>query len=938
MLSAGVAAAQAGCLEAPGDLTRPYARLPPEVTPGNPRYFATSMTLDGLATGLVVESHEGRPTKIEGNPEHPTSLGATLAQHQASVLDLYDPSRLKAVTDRGKPSSWHHLLEALTKTPGPLWVVTPSSSSPLQRWLLERLKERNDDVHSVVLPTRWAHAYQGAQLALGRPVETQLDLTQAKIIVSLDAELFSTAPMALRWAHDYTERRRSGGLDDLPRLYVFEAMLSPTGMLADHRLAVRTGDVLSICVALWRELQRRGLSLPALPSGVSIAAPKQKDSHARAAILSALADDLLTHRRRSVVAVGPAQPPVCHALAHVLNQALGNLQTTVFHTEALLAQEPEAASLADLSVAVQAKQVQKLLILDCNPVYAAPPGLALERVIRAVPVSAHVDLHRNETSRVCRFHGPLSHYLESWGDARAGEGTLSLVQPLIRPLYDSRSSAEVLAALAGEQDPSGHGQLRGSFRRLTRSGDDFEHAFRASLAQGYLAGSESPRLNLTPALTGGAVEALDRALALAHQRRDALEISLRTSPTIYDERFANNAWLQELPHPRTKLTWDNAAMMSPALADSLGVDEARVLRIEKAGRHIELPVVIVPEHAPQSISIELGYGRNAPEEPIAHAVGDNATRLTDAWLERMVYDVEVRPTDKRAELARTQQNFLEDDRELAISLSLRQFKKDPGVLKRLREDQPSTLPRTRSSEGPQWAMTIDMSVCSGCSACVIACQSENNIPAVGKHQVRLGREMQWLRIDSYRQTDTRHGPGVTNQPMMCQHCEHAPCEYVCPVFATEHSPDGLNEMVYNRCIGTRFCQANCPYKVRRFNWLHYTHRWDGMHSLQRNPQVTVRDRGVMEKCTYCVQRIRRAEHQARMEQRRIREGEVRTACQQACPTQAIAFFALQHEDLVPAKAWDSELAYGVLNHLGTRPRTRYLAKIRNVNDALEEDA
>ncbi len=858
LLAGAVTAAQA-CVEPPGDIVRPYARQPASVIPGQPSWFATSMTLDGLATGLLVESHEGRPTKVEGNPEHPASLGGTLAQHQASVLDLYDPARAQAVTRGGVPSSWRALLQELSRSAGPWWLLVPDSSSPLEASLLAGLANRRE-LH-VVRQGANERPYEGTRLAFGAPYETQLDLRRARTVLSLDADLFALHAHAPRWARDFASRKRAGEV----RSYVVEPMLTATGALADQRLALRAGDVTSFALGLTAELRRRGLALPELPSS-PIAGP----------FVRAVANDLL--RGDGLIAVGDRQPAALHALAHVLNRALGARVTL---TQPALVAVPNEASPRELEEALHDGLVGTLLILDCNPAYY---GTAL----RGAKLSVHFDRHHNETSALCHWHAPLSHYLESWGDARARDGTLSIVQPLVRPLYDSRSKPEILAMLAGERNAQGFSLLHA--RR--RDGPGWEHL----LTHGFDADSAFPAV--MPEL---------RPFTVRAAPSPGIELALNRSPTIVNERFANNAWLQELPHPRTKQTWGNALLMGTPLATRLGVEEGALVRVEHAGRALEVPAFVVPEHADEAVTLELGYGRNAPEERMAHKVGVNAAQLGGAIL-----GVTLRATGRRETLARTQNELDQHDRELAPVLHSTQG--DP--LRDRREPPPSTQP-VKPRLGPQWAMTIDTNLCSGCGACVVACQSENNIPVVGKREVMRGREMHWLRIDSYRTPQ-----GVVNQPMMCQHCEHAPCEYVCPVFATEHSPDGLNEMTYQRCIGTRFCSQNCPYKVRRFNWLHYSADDDKL-ALQKNPEVTVRDRGVMEKCTYCVQRIRHAEYQARMEKRAIRSGEVISACQQACPTHAIQFGML-HEMRAER---ESERAYGVLNDLGTRPRTMYLAKL-----------
>jgi len=934
LLGAGIALAKAGCMQAPGEEVLPYAHKMPELSPGAPLWYATSIVLDGYATGVVVESHEGRPTKIEGNPAHPASLGGTSAIQQASILDLYDPDRARVVELAGMPSSWARLAEQLgALPPGPLWLVLPPQSSPLVAGLIARIREGHPGTRVVYhAPLGRGAAYRGAVHAFGAPLEVQLDLTRADVVVALDADLLGAMHGAVRWARDFAARRHLDAPTDTPvRLYAIEPMVTPTGSLADHRLAAPARDVLPVATALLSELGRRGRPVPPLPPvAASVGLPPERLRWVRA-----VADDLIAHAGRSAVVVGDRQPAACHALGHWINAAVGALGATVRLTAAALDEPLGDATLADLAAAARAGQIGTAAVLDCNPVYASPPALAIEAALRAVPLTVHATPQVDETSRACQWTAPLAHYLEAWGDARALDGTVSFVQPLIRPLYGSPSTVEILAALAGLRGKTGRALLREPWRpRLAAAGPAFDQAFErawtAALGDGFLAGTAAPALPATPtaALPAALVAELDRVLAPPAD--DRLELALAGSPAVHDGRFADNAWLQELPQPMTSLTWSNALLVSPRLADRLDLADGTVVRIRSGDRTLLAPALRVPGHADGSVTLELGYGRRAPDQPIADGVGVDGFALLGADGALIVPAVDLAATGQRRRLARTQLELDDHGRDLALAARLDDYRRDPDFTREHRGPLPSLLPVPERT-GLQWAMTIDTTICTGCSACVIACQAENNVPVVGADGVRRGRAMHWLRIDRYVARER-----VVHQPMLCQHCEMAPCEYVCPVYATSHSPDGLNEMTYNRCVGTRFCSNNCPYKVRRFNWFHYN-RPETTAALQHNPDVTVRDRGVMEKCTYCVQRIRGAEIQARMERRDVRPGEVVTACQQACPTGAIQFGALGHADTPMVKWRQQPRAYAVLHDLGTRPRTMYLAAIRNPNPALDND-
>ncbi len=931
--AAGAALAGLGaCMERPLERIMPRGDQPPELEPGIPVEYATSMVLDGFATGHLVKAMDGRPIKIEGNPEHPASLGATTALGQASILELYDPDRARDSLERGEPASrtaLTHLLAGLPAGQQGLWFLLYPQSSPLLAALFARVRERHPAAQLATdSPLDRRAVYRGASLVFGRPLEAQYRFDRADLTVALDADLLAAMPNSLRWSRDFARRRRlSGPQGDPGRLYVAEPRPTPTGSLADHRAAVRAGDIGAVVAGILAELVRS--SAPPLPPSLTTLLARHRPPASSADWVRTTARDLARRRGRGLVLAGDRQPDLTHALVHLINHVLGNHGQTVVFTEPALT-DPLGPGLPELARAAAAGQVQTLVIAGPNPVYSAPADLDVERMLASIPLTVHAGLHQDETSRLCHWFLPLAHELESWGDARAYDGTLSFIQPLVRPLYGGLSAVELLALFTGEASPSGHRLLRerAPLSPLAAAGRDL--GWEENLRRGFAAGSAFPALTVAPdaaTLAPALARAIDRWHA-AVRADEQIEIAFDASLAVHDGRFAGVGWLQELPRPMTKLTWGNAAHMSADLAERLGVSTGDVVRLALDGRAIEVAAMVLPGHAGDAVSIELGHGRRAGG--LAAGVGADAGRLRSAAAPGFARGLRVTGTGETRPPALTQEHWRMEGREVALFATLAGYRADPDFTRAQRGALPTLMPE-RAASSPQWAMTIDTSICSGCSACVVACQAENNIPVVGHQGVLDGREMHWLRIDTYL-VGSAERPQFIHQPMMCQHCENAPCEYVCPVYATTHSPDGLNEMTYNRCIGTRFCSNNCPYKVRRFNWFDYTEGAPETVQLQRNPNVTVRARGVMEKCTFCVQRIRAAEIQTRIERRDLRPGEVTTACQQACPTGAIQFGALEHT-AEPVVAWRREQRrYAVLHDLGTRPRAMYLARIVNPPD------
>ena len=863
----------AGCTRQPREEIVPYVRQPEELVPGEPLWFATAMELGGRVNGLLVKSHDGRPTKIEGNPDHPETQGRSSVQMQAALLNLYDPDRSKTVLHQGQPGTWNAFLGALIphraawqgNSGKGLRLLTSTIASPALMEQIEALLKKHP-------AARW-HRHDAAFPR--QPAETICHFDRAEVVLSLGADFLGNPNASLRDIREFTRKRGDAG--GMNRLYVVEAMPSLTGAMADHRLALPPAAMGAFAMALIQEA-------PAEPW------------------MAAVHRDLQQHRGRSLVIAGEFEPAAVHAAARALNESLGNVGITVeYRTPA----GPQPGSLEELVTDMQRGEVTTLLLLDVNPVFTAPADLPFAEALTKVPLTVHLDFHADETAARCQWHLPQSHFLESWSDLRASDGTLSVVQPLIAPLYATVSAHELLAAVAEATPREAYDIVRDSWRARLPTGD-FEAQWRKVLHDGVRLAGVNPSAPASEALTSPARPAT------------SLELLIRPDPQILDGRFARNAWLQELPRPLTKLTWENAAHLSEATAQRLGIAHGDVVELHLRGRALTAPAWVMPGHADDCVTIHLGHGRNGL------GFNANALQFSDALWGGP--GLEVRKTGKTHVFSTTQEHQSMEGRDLVRveTIGAPEVKHEPPPGE-------SLFPPVKYA-GQAWGMTIDLNACIGCSACTIACQAENNIPAVGREQVLLGRQMQWIRIDRYF-SGAVQAPQILHQPVTCMHCENAPCEVVCPVAATVHDHEGLNLMVYNRCVGTRYCSNNCPYKVRRFNFLKYTD--DGPQlKLQRNPDVTVRMRGVMEKCTYCVQRISKAHITADKQNRRIEDGEVVTACMQACPAEAIVFGDLNDPASRVARMKASKRNYALLGELNTRPRTTYLSKLRNPNPEL----
>jgi molybdopterin-containing oxidoreductase family iron-sulfur binding subunit len=948
--STALATVGAAC-QKPNEKIVPFVRRPEEVTPGNPLHFATAYALDGFASGLIVTSHEGRPTKVEGNPDHPVTMGATTAIEQALILGLYDDDRAKVLRRGREPWAWRAFIAdtkaraerlAANQGAGLRFLVDPSAS-PLLGDLRRRILERFPKAKFVSWSSTTSDgAAEGPRLAYGQALVAQNHYDKAKVILSLDADFLGEGPELVRANRGFAARREPG--PDMSRLYVVEPALTGTGAMADHRLRVRGTDVPSFAAALVAEFAR---DLPTLAPLAGL--PKGASFDAR--WVKAVAHDLKRYKGETLVVAGRRQPPAVHALAAAINDALGNVGKTVSYTVSPFDLPSGPKALGGLVEDLAAGTVDTLVITASNPVYTAPADFKLAQLLPRVPTTIYHGLYEDETASVSSMMIPATHVLETWGDARALDGTASIVQPLIAPLWGAYTESQVLAAFLGEGDVSPHDLLRRFWAGQKPSTEDlpganpsaFDGAWEKWLADGVLPDTTAQAVNV-PAVNAQALsQVVSAQLAALTAKSEGLEIGFVNDQRIHDGRFANNAWLQELPHSITKHTWDNPVFISEATAKAQGLETGDVVALQYRDRSVEGPILIVPGHADDAVTVALGGGRSGAGASIAGGVGFNAgaIRTSEAfWFDRGLKLVRTGDSHKFA-ITEDQWTMSPDGRKApppAVDATLAEVLHEHSKFHEELEERRGPLPTIHepvdySTQTYKWGMSIDLNKCTGCNACVVACQSENNIPVVGKENVRKGRHMQWIRIDRYFEGPIED-PEMVYQPLGCVHCETAPCEYVCPVEATTHSDEGLNDMAYNRCIGTRYCSNNCPYKVRRFNFLNYTGDYTAARMMGTNPDVTVRTRGIMEKCTYCVQRIERKRIETRIAGTTIKDQELQTACQQGCPARAIEFGSLHDPNARVTRLQADPRRYDLLHELGTRPRTVHLARVRNINPDL----
>ncbi len=985
-----------GCVIQPAEKIVPYVKQPEEIIPGKPLFYATAMTLGGVATGLLAKSNEGRPTKIEGNPDHVGSLGATDVLAQASLLDMYDPDRSQEVTYRGTPSTWQNFMMQLrakldeNRVDGGAGVrfLTETVTSPtLIAQMRQILSELPNSRWYQYEPINKDNSIAGAKMAFGSPAQPIYKFDQATRVVSLDADIFSN--FNVRYIKDFNKSRLyNHEKTDINRLYAIETTMTLTGAKADHRIAVKPSQMSEIAKAI------------AAAVGVAGASSTYAEN---AQWIQALARDLQANRGKSIVIAGDNQPPMVHAVAYGINAALGNVGTTVSYIEPMqpFADVLQIDQLRQLVQEIDNGAVKMLVMMGGNPVYNTPADLKLnaERMNK-IGLRVHLGHYIDETAELCHWHVSEKHYLESWSDTRAFDGTISIVQPLIQPLYESHNIHEVAQLFFKENyDKKDFDIIKENWQKQGFTNSAPRAMTTAATTTGNAVGqgnSTTSTQNQAANPTGGSVNPTTKSFddnwrkvvhdgfvpntaaaaktvsvngAFMNQpiqptSGGGLEISILPDPSVYDGRFTNNGWLQELPNPLTKITWENVALVSPRTAQRLGINQGAknedaaggalgttffntkggnlfsdLVKVKMNGAEIaqEVPMWITPGQPDDVVTIYMGYGRSRAGR-IGTGIGYNAFDVRSSGAMWNGFG-EIAKTGNDKAIASTQIHFnIPEGRrdDIMRVWDLEQFNNTPGLGHQHDEYDATMYPRFEYT-GNKWGMTIDLNSCVGCNACVIACQSENNIPVVGREQIERSREMHWMRVDAYYGGDDINNPdGPYFQPLLCQQCEQAPCETVCPVHATVHSAEGLNDMVYNRCVGTRYCSNNCPYKVRRFNFLLYQDWNTPQYKLMRNPEVTIRSRGVMEKCTYCTQRIAAARIEAEKDGRRVRDGEIITACQSVCPADAIVFGDLSDPNAQVTKLKQDHRNYNLLNELNTQPRTTYLAGLKNQNKEMPD--
>lgn len=1022
-----------GCRR-PEEKIVPFSRLPEGYVHGVAQYYATAMpTLTG-AIPLLVKSHEGRPTKVEGNAEHPDSGGGTDLHAQASILNLYDPDRAMRFAKNGETATREEALDFLgilsrkfrgNGGTGLALLVEPSTSPSRTRMLLNLQAALPQAKLYQYEPLNLDGAQRAAQQVFGLAVAPYYRYDAANVIVSLDCDFLGSEEDRHRSIRGFAKgRKQENPTDPMNRLYAVEGLLSLTGINADHRLRVATGAVGSVAAALAVAVLKGSgvsgaqalidsLSKIALPTGVD---PKW---------IQECANDLLKpeNKGKGLVVVGHRQSAAVHALGLAINAALGNVGSTVVLRNVAKAIE---GRLTDLAQALNAGSVDTLVILGGNPGYTAPADLNWSATQRKAKTVLRLGYQEDESFAGVDWHLPSAHYLESWGDALSSDGTYVPVQPLIEPLFGGLTELEVLARLTGSSTVRPHDIVRETFRTYVK-GANLEEGWKKFLHDGFLPGSSSA-VSAPGVKWDGVASAASKVSVPAALGEQNLEVVFYRDYSVDDGRYNNNGWLQELPDPITKLTWDNAVLLSRKTAAALKVKDKDLVEVSVGNRRIQGPVLVQPGLADFTVGLALGYGREKSGRvggrSAANKVGFNAYVLRVSDSDTVAAGGKVTPVGKRYDLSITQEHGSMEGRPIIREANLEDAKKHADFARNFDLDSPhhsahiqkepgsngqlaERLYKTAYVEyddekakkgakpaGPmmhsdvhQWGMSVDLSACVGCATCVVACQSENNIPIVGKEQISKNREMHWVRIDRYYSGAMEESapeliddPQAVTQPMFCLHCENAPCESVCPVNATVHDEEGLNVMAYNRCVGTRYCSNNCPYKVRRFNFFDYNKRpleqlkgpyyktpildstdgeWDVIRwfkspekgyrpeqewelmKLAKNPNVSVRMRGVMEKCTYCVQRIEEAKISQKVKARasgavQVPDGAFKTACQQACPAEAIAFGNLLDPNSRVSKLKKNHRDYTVLGFLDTRPRTTYLAKVRNPNPAMPD--
>ncbi len=909
------------CTRQPEERIYPYVNAPESMVPGKPLFYATAFSMSGYSTGILMESHAGRPTKVEGNPLHPASLGATDVMAQASVLNLYDPDRSQTPNFLGEIRSYSSFVTAVRQVldeQGPkngagLRILTETIGSPT-------LADQMKTALAAFPAAKWIQweplgqaVRQGSKLAFGQYVNTFYKFDAADVVVSLDSDFLCVGPASARYSRDFAAKRRvREGRTSMSRFYAIETTPQTSNAKADHRAAVKPSEMEGVVRALASALGVAGAS----------------GSAGSVAWLPAMVKDLQAHVGASVVVAGDEQSAEVHALVHAINSKLGNVGKTVVYTDPIESNpSDQLADLKTLAADLDSGAVDILIVLGGNPIYDAPVDLALKDKFPKAKLRVRYGLYQDETSALCQWHIPAAHPLESWGDGRAFDGTATILQPLIAPLYDGRSPYEMLAIFGDNPVQAGYDVVR-QYWQKQHTGADFDTWWRRSVHDGVIADSAVPVKTLK--------DAIAPPPSSAPAAGEGLEVSFHPDPYVYDGRFANNGWLQELPRPLTRLTWDNAVMVSPATAKKLSLATEDVVELKHGDNTVWGAIWVMPGQPDDSLGLNVGFGRTHSGRA-GNGAGFDAYKIRKSNSLGYMTGVSLKKMGKKFKLASEQTQGTMEGRPVARIGTIAEYIKNSNFAREMNEAPgkgETIYPESWRYEGYAWGMSIDLTACVGCNACVVACQSENNIAIVGKDQIGRGRNLHWLRIDRYY-AGKPENPEVVFEPVACVHCENAPCEIVCPVAATLHDQDGINNMIYNRCVGTRYCSNNCPYKVRRFNFYLYSD-WDTESlKLQKNPDVSVRSRGVMEKCSYCIQRINYAKITAEREDRKVVDGEVITACQAACPAQAISFGDLNDPNSEVRKQKQEGLSYGLLAELNTRPRTTHMAAIRNPNPEIE---
>ena len=957
LIAASVALAGLEGCKKPVQKIIPYVEAEIGTIPGIPKYYASTIPWKNNALGVVIENHDERPVKVEGNEKHPSTLGKSNAFSQASTLEMYDPDRARGVKYNGKKVDWSDYLKfakSINSTNGEgLAVLMQESSSPTINSLKEDFKKNFPSSKWVVYESvNNENLYKGIEKAFSKKLQPIYRLENAQIIVSLGSDFLGVDDNNIYNTRKFAQNRDIVDENStMNRLYVAESSITSTGSSADHRLNIPQHEMKSILAELSYELKKLGLSVDA---------SKVKSSNNL--WIKAAAEDLMSNRGDSIILGGSQLSPEFHQLIALLNN---QLNAPVDYSPLSLSQVSSLADFKSLCDDIKNNKIKNLIILGANPVYDSPADFNFGDLLKNVPNSVHLTNILDETSKLCSWNIAMTHYFECWGDAMSYDGFVSIIQPQIMPLFDSKSAIQVLTPLVYSKELSSYDTVKNVWKSDIVKSGNFEREWEKVLHDGLYKNTIIKKEQVRPSSKTSTTQ-LNNFIKLDDNK---FEIVFNASSSVYDGRFANNGWLQEIPKPVTSLTWDNAALISIKVAKKLNIKNGQMIEIKIDNKSIKLPAWITPGQNQKSISLELGYGREF-EGRLGNGVGFNVYPLRMSSNPSYSLNASISVLDETYPLASTQDHHgLEKDQyaapgfdklsnnevqsripELVKQSTLDYYKDNPDwVQKKVEEHKPDKKrswadhsmynpePEYDYSKGPQWGMSIDLTSCTSCNACSIACQSENNIPVVGKQQVMNGREMHWIRIDNYFAGDPDN-PEMSTQSVACVHCELAPCETVCPVAATTHSSDGVNQMTYNRCLGTRYCANNCPYKVRKFNFYNYTRDLPEVVQMAMNPDVSIRFRGVMEKCTYCYQRVSAARISAENENREIQDGDFQVACQQSCPADAIKFGDINDPNSAVSKAKRRNRDYALLAHLGTAPRTTYLAKIRNQNPKLTSNA